>query len=112
MSLFQHDDKQDARLDALEQHIRGLSQLVQQSQMDIASVNITLLSLQRQLAEKLSTNELDPSFQVLNDEIKTTRADLERVSEAAADAWEPLQAGVTKSLSVLRDQIEQLKVNE
>ncbi|QOL27176.1 hypothetical protein LP316_07790 [Thalassotalea sp. LPB0316] len=112
MALFGHDEKQDLRLDSLEQHVRGLSQLVQQTQMDIASLNLTVMSIQTQLADKLSAKELDPAFETLNNEIKSARVELDRVSEAASDTWQPLQAGVSESLSRLREQVEQLKADK
>lgn len=119
MGLFGNDEQQDQRLDSLEKHVRQISQLVQQNQMDITSLNLDVLSLNsqlsdlnKQLGEKLSVKELDPAFDVINSQIKEAREELKRVNEAATEAWEPLQAGVSQSIARLREEVVQLKSGE
>ena len=43
MPLFTTDKEQDARLDALENHVRAISEAIQQTQLDVMKVNISLI---------------------------------------------------------------------
>ena len=60
MGLFGNNDEQDARLDALETHVRALSESVQRNQLDTTNLHLKLISLQTKVDEKLSAKM--PSF--------------------------------------------------
>jgi len=117
MGLFGDDKRQDERLDALEQHIRILTETVQQNQLDIAASRIGILAIQAEietaakviedrLDEKVSSGEVDPVLQELNAELGKARVRLEESSEAAVETWGTLQGGVRDSFDALRTSLE------
>ena len=59
IGLFGRDDQQDERMDQLENHIRALTELVQQNQLDMAAIRIDLMGLQAHVNEKLSAADFD-----------------------------------------------------
>jgi len=117
MGLFGDDKRQDERLDALEQHIRILTETVQQNQLDIAACRIGILAIQAEietaakviedrLDEKVSSGEVDPVLQELNGKLGKARVRLEESSEAAVETWGTLQGGVRDSFDALRTSLE------
>ena len=118
MGLFGDDKKQDERLDALEQHIRVLTETVQQNQLDIAACRIGVLAvqaeidaaaetIQNRLDEKVSTGDVDPVLQQLNTDLGQARAQLEASSEAAAETWTTLQGGLRDAFETLRTSVDE-----
>ena len=118
MGLFGDDKLQNQRLDALEQHIRVLTETVQQNQLDIAACRIGILAIQaeinaaaeaiqKRLDEKVSTSEVDPMLQQLNADLGQARARLEESSQAAAATWGTLQGGLREALDTLRTSVEE-----
>lgn len=107
MGLFGNDDEQDARLDALEGHVRLLSDVAQRTQLDLAALTVRMIGLQAQIDDKLAASDFDPSIMALNDQLATARAELEKASSAAADTWSTLNAGATEALNVLRDSVDE-----
>lgn len=117
MGLFGDDKRQDERLDALEQHIRVLTETVQQNQLDIAVCRIGILAIQAEietaakviedrLDEKVSSGEVDPVLQELNGKLGTARVRLEESSEAAVETWGTLQGGLRGAFDALRTSLE------
>ncbi len=117
MGLFGDDKRQDERLDALEQHIRVLTETVQQNQLDIAVCRIGILvnqaeietaakAIQDRLDEKVSSSEIDPVLQELNAELGQARVRLEESSEAAVETWGTLQGGLREAFDALRTSLE------
>ena len=117
MGLFGDDKRQDERLDALEQHIRVLTETVQQNQLDIAVCRIGILAIQAEietaakviedrLDEKVSSGEVDPVLQELNGKLGTARVRLEESSEAAVETWGTLQGGLRDAFDALRTSVE------
>ncbi len=117
MGLFGDDKRQDERLDALEQHIRVLTETVQQNQLDIAVCRIGILAIQAEietaakviedrLDEKVSSGEVDPVLQELNGELGNARVRLEESSEAAVETWGTLQGGLRDAFDALRTSVE------
>ena len=118
MGLFGDDKLQNQRLDALEQHIRVLTETVQQNQLDIAACRIGILAIQAEinaaaeaiqnrLDEKVSTSEVDPMLQQLNTELGQARARLEESSQAATETWGTLQGGLREAFDTLRTSVEE-----
>ena len=118
MGLFGNDKQQDQRLNALEQHIRVLTEAVQQNQLDIAGCRIGILAIesqldsaaeaiQKRLDEKISTDEIDPVVQELNTKLGQARARVEESSKAAEETWSTLQGGVRDSVSTLRSSVDE-----
>ena len=117
MGLFGDDKRQDERLDALEQHIRILTETVQQNQLDIAVCRIGMLAIQAEietaakaikdrLDEKVSSSEIDPVLKGLNTELGQARERLEESSEAAVETWGTLQGGLRDAFDALRTSLE------
>ena len=76
MGIFGDDKLQDQRLDALENHIRKLTQTVQANQADLAETQIAILGLQAKVDEKISAADVDPTIVKLNEELATARQEL------------------------------------
>jgi hypothetical protein len=114
MGIFGDDKLQDQRLDALEQHIRELTQTVQGNQADLAETRIAILGLQAKVDEKISAADVDPTIVKLNEELATARQELDKTSAAASESWAELQGGVndafeslSKSVSSAYDRLKQ-----
>ena len=107
MGLFGNDDEQDARLDALESHVRNLSDVSQRTQLDVATLTVKLIGLQAQVDDKLSPDDFDPSIIALNDQLATARRELEKTSAAASDSWSTLHAGASDALNTLRNSVDE-----
>lgn len=102
MGLFGDDKLQDERIAALETHVRDLTQAVQASQADLIGARIEILELKAEIDEKVSVTDVDPAIARLNDELATTRVELEKASTAASESWATLQGGVNDALESLR----------
>lgn len=113
MGIFGDDKLQDERLDALENHIRELTQTVQANQADLAETQIAILGLQAKVDEKISVADVDPTIVKLNEELATARQELDKTSAAASESWAKLQGGVNdafESLSTsMRSAYDKLK---
>jgi len=107
MGLFGNDKEQDERIDALEAHVRLLTQTVQAAQGDLAKSWITILALQAKVNEKVSAAEVDPAIVKLNGQLATAREQLEKSSVAASESWNELQGGVRDAFDKLRTSVDQ-----
>lgn len=118
MGLFGDDKRQDERLDALEQHVRVLTETVQQNQLDTAACRIGILAIQAEieaaaeaiqnrLDEKVSTGAIDPVLQELNVELGQARVRLEESSQAAVETWGTLQGGLRDAFETLRTSVDE-----
>jgi hypothetical protein len=107
MGIFGNDEQQDKRLDALEQHLRELTQTVQTNQVDLAETRISLLGLQARIDEKVSISDVDPMIIKLNEELDIARKELEKSSAAASESWTTLQGGVSEAFEMLRKSVRQ-----
>lgn len=111
MGLFGDDKLQDRRLDALEAHIRSLTEDVQQNWLDVAAVRIDLMKLQGALDEaldkKISVTDVDPDLIELNELLVESRREAEKAEAAATESWATLQSGARESFQTLRSSIEQ-----
>jgi len=105
MGLFGDDKLQDERIAALETHVRDLTQVVQASQADLIGARIEILELKAEIDEKVSVTDVDPAIARLNDELATTRVELEKASTAASESWATLQGGVNDALESLRNSM-------
>jgi uncharacterized coiled-coil DUF342 family protein len=100
---------QDERLNALEAHIRVLTEIQQQNQLDITENNILLIeahgmiaALQDQVGKKVDTDAVDPALGDLNDKLSAAREKLQELSQAASESWATLQNGIRESADTLR----------
>ena len=102
MGLFADDDLQDARLDALEAHVRRLTDMVQSNQLDLIGAQIAALALQSQIDEKVSTDDVDPMIGELNASLGRAREEAQAAAAAATDSWATLQDGAKSAADTLR----------
>jgi predicted Holliday junction resolvase-like endonuclease len=113
MGIFGNDKLQDERLDALEEHVRSLTETVQANQADLAQTWIVMLGLQAQVEEKVSASDVDPTIVELNEKLGTARKELEESRDAASESWATLQGGVKDAFESLRSSVnkayEQIK---
>jgi hypothetical protein len=107
MGIFGNDEQQDQRLDALEQHLRELTQIVQTNQADLAESRISLLGLQARIDEKVSVSDVDPMLIKLNEDLDSARKELDKSSAAASESWTTLQSGVSEAFETLRKSVRQ-----
>ncbi len=106
MGLFGDDELQDERLNALENHLRRLTEAVQQNQLDLAASQIKVLGLEAQIGEKVTAADVDPMVNDLNEKLGKAREVIEEASKAAEGSWVALQSGVSESVGILRSSIE------
>ena len=107
MGLFGNDKEQDARLDAVESHLRAISEAVQQNQLDVMNLRISLIRMEQILGEKVSSEDVDPAIAALNEQLGVARDEYEKMAAAAADSWAALHAGASDALNTLRDSVEE-----
>jgi hypothetical protein len=107
MGIFGDDKMQDRRLDALENHVRALTETVQANQVDLAASCIAILTLQAEVDEKVSAGEVDPTIGKLNDQLSTARTKFAESSAAASEGWATLQDGVRQSFETLRKSVHE-----
>ena len=107
MGLFGNDKEQDARLDALEAHVRAISEAIQQTQLDVMKTNISLIRLESALGEKVDADEVDPVIAVLNEQLGEAREEYERMAAAASESWASLHAGASDAVQALRTGVEE-----
>ena len=109
MGLFGNDTEQDARLDALEAHIRAISEAVQQTQLDVMRVNIALIRMESAVGDKVSSADVDPAIGALNDQLGVAREEYERMAAAASESWAALHDGAAAAMSTLRSSVEEAR---
>ena len=109
MGVFSHFKEQEQRLDALEDHVRLLTETVQQNQIDIAAGLIVLLAVQAQVDGTVSTADVDPIMRDINEKLGVAREKYQQGSEAASDIWATMQSGVRDSLATLRHSAERAR---
>lgn len=106
MGLFGDDDLQNERLNALENHLRRLTEAVQQNQLDLAASQIKVLGLEAQIGEKVSVSDLDPIVIDLNEKLGKAREVIEEASKVAEGSWVALQRSVREKVSILQSSVE------
>ena len=107
MGIFTHFKEQDDRLEALEEHVRQISEALQKSQIELVRQEIMVMSLQSQLESKVSTEDIDPGIAALNKEIAEARSEYDKLSSAAADSWSTIYSAVSDSVEKIRAKVEQ-----
>ena len=109
MGLFSHFKEQEQRLEALEDHVRALTESVQQTEIDLASGLVAIFALQAQIDEKVSTEDVDPAIREINELLGKAREQCQKASAAAAENWVKLQESVRESLTALRGSVEKAR---
>ena len=96
MGIFGNDEQQDKRLDALEKHLRELTQTVQTNQADLAEARISLLGLQARIDEKVSISDVDPMLIKLNEDLDIARKELESKRYTLGDLAEDIAEAMAR----------------
>ena len=113
MGLFGDDKRQDERLDALEVHIRALTEAVHENRVDTATCWASLLGLRAQMDEKVSAGDVDPVLTGINEDLGAARKLMDESAQAASESWAAMQKKVDSALETLRksvtDAADQLK---
>ena len=104
MGLFGDDERQDQRLDALESHIRELTEAVHRNQVDTAACWADLLRLQAQVDQKISASDVDPALTNLNEDLREARKVLDQSAKDGFGELGELPAG---SEPVARESAEE-----
>lgn len=107
MGLFGSDKEQDARLDAIEEWLQGLTGVVQKNHLAVSQLRIDLMQLQSMVDSKLSEADFDPTVMQLNDQLAKARAKYEEAKSAAAENWAGLQAGAMQALEELDRELQE-----
>jgi hypothetical protein len=105
MGIFGDDKLQDERIEALERHVRTLTETVQANQADLAEGRIAILKLQARIDEKVSVSDIDPTIVKLNEDLAKARKELDEASAAASETWASLQKGVRSAFETLREGV-------
>jgi len=106
MGIFGNDKEQDARIEALEGHVRLLTEILQETQGDLARGRIAILALKAQVDEKVSAEDVDPTIVKLNEDLAVARKQLDKSSAAASESWNELQGGVREAFATLRTSVD------
>ncbi len=107
MSLFGNDKEQDARLDAIEDWLQGLTGVVQKNHLATSQLRIDLMKLQSGVDEKLSEEDFDPTVMQLNDRLAQARVKYEEAKSAAAENWTSLQHSAMQALEELDQELQE-----
>jgi len=91
MGLVGNDKEQDARIEAIEYHVRLVSDALQQGQLDRAALTVKVMGLQAQVGDKVSASDIDPGVVALHGKLAEARVELDKASTAATAREEKLQ---------------------
>lgn len=107
MSLFGNNKEQDARLDAIEEWLQGLTAVVQKNHLATSQLRIDLLKLQAGVDNKLAEEDFDPTIIQLNDALALARVKYQEARAVAAENWSSLQNAAMKSLEDLDRELQE-----
>ena len=107
MGLFGNDKEQDARLDAIEAWLQGLTGVVQKNHLVTVQLKIDLIKLRSGMDEKLAEEDFDPMVMQLNDRLAQARVKYEEARTAATENWTNLQQGAMQALEELDQELQE-----
>lgn len=93
---------QDARIEMLERHLRAGSQALQETQAALADHTAMLLALDNELRKKVSSSEIDPAIQELNQTLGEARKRMEAARSANQESWDQLQQDSNEAFTKLQ----------
>ena len=106
MSIFGNDKEQDARMDAIEEWLQGLTAVVQKNHLATSQLRIDLMQLQSGVNSKLAEGDIDPAIMQLNDQLAKARVKYEEAKAAAASNWASLQDKAMQALDELDQELQ------
>ena len=107
MGLFGNDKEQDTRLEAIENWLQGLTEVVQKHRLDLSELRVDVMKLQAQAGEKLEASDFDPAILQLSDKITEARLLAEQAAEAAGQSWAAMQRKAMDALEQLDEELDQ-----
>ena len=82
---------QDARIEALEGHVRAGAHALQETQAALVDLTAMLLLLGKELETKVAASEIDPAIQNLNRDLGEARVVMQEVASATKESWDKSQ---------------------
>lgn len=107
MGLFGNDQEQDARLDAIEDWLQGLTKVVQQHKLDTVELKLEMMKLRAQVGEKLSEQDFDPAIMKISAGLAEARELARQAADAAEEGWQNMQQSALDALDELDAQLEE-----
>jgi|GEM_PF-203066 len=78
---------QDARIEALEGHVRAGAHALQETQAALVDLTAMLLLLGKELETKVAASEIDPAIQNLNRDLGEARVVMQEAASATKESW-------------------------
>jgi uncharacterized membrane protein HdeD (DUF308 family)/uncharacterized protein YoxC len=99
---------QDARIDDLERYLRATINTLHETQVVLAEHSAALLLIDTELRKKVSTDEVDPTIQELNQHLKEARKHMKSASESAAQSLGETQEEAKKVFENLQNKASEI----
>jgi hypothetical protein len=113
MSIFGTDKEQDSRLDAIEEHLRTLTEDLARARLGIAANRAVVIGLQAAIEEKLQADDFDPAVMEFSEKLGQARVVFGQLEEATNEQWVAMQGQLNESLDTaeafLEETAEKLK---
>ena len=109
MGLFGNDQEQDARLDAIEEWLQGLTGVVQQHKLDTVELKLELMKLKAQVGEKPSEQDFDPAIMKISAGLAEARELAKQAAGAAEEGWENMQKSALDALDKLNAELDEVE---
>jgi len=93
---------EDIRVDILEQHIRSMTRALQETQVMMAGQTLALLVLDAELRQKVSTDDVDPAIQEMNQKLGEARVQMQQAAEQTQEAWGAAQKEANTAFEALQ----------
>ncbi len=107
MSIFGADKEQDQRLDAIEEHLRTLTDDLARARLGIAGNRAVVLGLQATIEEKLQADDFDPAIMEFSEQLGKARVVFGQVEAATNEQWVAMQGQLSESLDAAEAFLEE-----
>ena len=97
MSIFGADKEQDKRLDAIEEHLRTLTEDLARARLGIAGNRAIVLGLQAAMEEKLQADDFDPAVMEFSEKLGQARVVFGQLEEATNEQWAAMQGQLNQA---------------
>ena len=115
MGIFGNDKEQDARLDAVEEWLMGLSNVVRAHKLETTELRIEIKkieahigALENQVGERLTEDDFDPAIMKLSEGLAEARVMVKEASEAAEEGWQKLQMAALDKLDEINAELDKV----
>ena len=107
MGIFGNDKEQDERLNAIEEWLQGLTEVVQKQSLALAELRLEVMKLKTQVGDKLSEDDFDPAIRALSDKLTQARAMATEAASAAEASWQKMQQAALDALDDLDKELDE-----